>query len=230
MSNVVLKIFAHKEDPSRPGAESGDKFEAFVNPSKITHVRKLSFNNENTANSTAKDVKQYQGYEQDELHMELVLDGTGFIQGTKEGEEAEPIDVPETIKQLKKIVYDYEGGIHKPHYLTVNWGSYGFKGHLHNMSIEYDLFNNDGIAIRANVSLSFGGHEDFEAAQRNANNQSPDMSHVNLVRDSDALPLMCNEIYDDMKYYVQIAELNGLTNFRNLKIGDRLLFPPLELK
>ena len=226
MGNVALKIFGHTDDPSTPLATGGKKFEAFVNPAKITHSRKLSFNNENTANSTAKDVKQYQGYEQDELHMELVFDGTGFIEGAKGSSD---IDVPGQIKDLKNVVYDYEGSIHKPHYLTVNWGGYGFKGHLQDMTIEYDLFSSDGKALRANVNLSFVGHEDFEAAQRSANNQSPDMSHVNLVRDSDALPLMCNEIYDDMKYYVQIAELNGLTNFRNLKVGDRLLFPPLEL-
>ncbi|MGK0365690.1 MAG: hypothetical protein ACI85O_002756 [Saprospiraceae bacterium] len=222
MSNVSLKIFGHKEDPTTPNATSGKKFEAGINPEKIIHSRKLSFNTENTANSTAKDVRQYQGYEQDELHLELILDEAIV-------NENETRNVETQVKELKGVVYDYEGAIHKPNYLTVNWGNFGFKGHLQSMKIEYGLFDPSGKPIRATVNISLVGHEDFEAAQRSANNQSPDMSHVNLIRDSDALPLMCNEIYDDMKYYVQIAELNELTNFRNLKIGDRLLFPPLEL-
>lgn len=222
-SVVPFKIFGHKSDPTTPQATGGKEFKASINPAMISHTRNLSFNNENTANSTAKDVRQYQGYEQDTLDVQLIFDESKF-------ESDDERTVEQLVKDLKSVVYDYEGSIHKPHYLTINWGNYGFKGHLQQLSISYNLFKIDGTPVRADISMSFVGHEDFEAAVRSANNQSPDMSHVNLIREGDALPLICDEIYDDMKYYVQIAELNGLTNFRNLKVGDNILFPPLELK
>ena len=61
-----------------------------------------------------------------------------------------------------------------------------------------------------------------------ANRSSPDLSHLVEVRDGDTLPLLCDRIYGDAAYYVDVARFNGLDNFRQLTPGVRLHFPPLE--
>ena len=39
---------------------------------------------------------------------------------------------------------------------------------------------------------------------------------------------MSKKIYGDSKYYLEVARVNQLTNFRKLTPGQELLFPPLE--
>jgi hypothetical protein len=43
----------------------------------------------------------------------------------------------------------------------------------------------------------------------------------------DTLPLLCFQIYQESKYYVEVARVNGLDDFRNLEPGRQILFPPL---
>ncbi len=222
---VKLKILGFDQDPSTPRASGGSaQFETYINPMKVTHKKAVLFNSNNTNNSTSKDVKQYQGMDQDELEFELTLDNSsiGFV--VQDNSKS----VEDQVRDLYKVVCDYQGSIHKPYYLVINWAHYGFKGHLKEITVEYDLFEPNGEPVRANVFLKFVGHEDFEAAAKNANNQSPDMTHVKTVLDGDHLPLMCQDVYDNMSHYIQIAEVNNLTNFRQLRMGDPLVFPPLD--
>ncbi|MGR9053652.1 MAG: LysM peptidoglycan-binding domain-containing protein, partial [Gammaproteobacteria bacterium] len=57
---------------------------------------------------------------------------------------------------------------------------------------------------------------------------SPDLTHARMVLAGDTLPLMTERIYGTSKYYLRIAQINGLDDFRNLKPGSMLVFPPLE--
>jgi hypothetical protein len=43
----------------------------------------------------------------------------------------------------------------------------------------------------------------------------------------DTLPLLCFQIYQESKYYVEVARINRLDDFRNLEPGRQILFPPL---
>lgn len=52
---------------------------------------------------------------------------------------------------------------------------------------------------------------------------SQDMSHLVTVRAGDTLPLLCKRIYSDPAYYMEVARVNRLVNFRNV-----LRFPPLS--
>jgi len=47
------------------------------------------------------------------------------------------------------------------------------------------------------------------------------------VRDGDTLPLLCHRIYGDPGYYLDVARHNQLTDFRQLRPGAKLHFPPL---
>jgi len=66
--------------------------------------------------------------------------------------------------------------------------------------------------------------EEALAAQRS----SPDLTHVVEVKEGDTLPLLCYRVYKDCSYYPQVAKANNLTDFRHLKPGTKLSFPPLR--
>jgi nucleoid-associated protein YgaU len=60
-----------------------------------------------------------------------------------------------------------------------------------------------------------------------ANRSSPDLSHTVEVQAGDTLPLLCHRIYKDAAYYPEVARANNIVDFRTLKPGLRLHFPPL---
>ena len=57
---------------------------------------------------------------------------------------------------------------------------------------------------------------------------SADLTHVHLVKDGETLPAIAHQIYGDPKYYVEIARVNNLRNFRSLKPGMELILPPVN--
>jgi nucleoid-associated protein YgaU len=78
------------------------------------------------------------------------------------------------------------------------------------------------------VDLQFVGSMSKSEEQLVSNRSSPDLSHIVLVREGDTLPLLCASIYGDPSYYPDVARFNGLLEFRDLKPGAKLHFPPLE--
>jgi nucleoid-associated protein YgaU len=55
---------------------------------------------------------------------------------------------------------------------------------------------------------------------------SPDITHERKVMANDKLPLMTKKIYNDKKYYIDVAAYNRLDSFRNIQPGIKILFPP----
>jgi nucleoid-associated protein YgaU len=46
--------------------------------------------------------------------------------------------------------------------------------------------------------------------------------------DRNGAPLLTKEVYGTSAYYLRVAQVNGLDDFRNLTPGQALIFPPLE--
>jgi len=82
--------------------------------------------------------------------------------------------------------------------------------------------------LRAEVTLSFKHYSSPAARKQNQDKQSPDLTHVKVVQFGDSLPIMCKEVYDSTEYYLQIAKINKLVNPRHLRLGQKLIFPPLK--
>jgi nucleoid-associated protein YgaU len=108
------------------------------------------------------------------------------------------------------------------------WGSWIFNGRLQSLAVQYTLFKPNGDPLRAKLTLTFTSSITEKEAELRADTQSPDLSHRVLVRDGDTLPLLCERIYGDPGYYIEVARFNGLVDFRRLEPGTRLHFPPLE--
>ncbi|MBL0019398.1 MAG: hypothetical protein IPP17_23940 [Bacteroidetes bacterium] len=203
------------------GAPGGNKYELQLNPESIKRNRAITMG-EKAAVDTAKPVVQYLGYGEETMDLDFFLDSTGAIVGETTGSKV-VTSVDTEIADLEKVVYTFDGSIHKPKYLFVEYGDFNFRCMMTAFNIEFHLFDSDGGALRAKIHLSLKGYQ-----QETSKKQSPDMSHSFTIREGDSLPLLCKQVYGEMNYYLQVAEHNGLTNFRELEVGSTIELPPLQ--
>ena len=165
----------------------------------------------------------FTGQQNEEFVVDFTIDCTGAVEGTKEGDS-----VDKKLKELERIVYQYNGDKHESTYVQVAWGTFIFRGRLKQMSSDFSLFSPTGIPLRAKVNLRFIQFVSAEKAVKLANNQSPDMSHLVTLKDGDTIALLCQKIYGDSTFASEVAEVNGLCGFRKVKPGTTLLFPHLK--
>lgn len=205
-------------------AGSTEPYEVAINPETYSLSYKSEYAIENSPGSSSGGVKFNRSLPEN-LTLEFLFDRTGVFEDSPVDEEN---GVIADLKDFKKITYEFNGDIHSPNYLKVLWGDLLFPGVVTEFNIEYKLFNSSGKPIRAIVKVTF---KNFIAEAKRAAKEkkaSPDLTHYRIVKEGDNLPLMTHRIYGDSKYYLEIAHVNGLTNFRKLKAGQKLIFPPID--
>lgn len=140
------------------------------------------------------------------------------------------------VKELTDMMYSMEGSTHEPRYLLIKWGempigdskSGAFYGVLEEMKVNYNVFGSDGQPLKAEVTCTFVESLSQKALEKKQGKNSPDLTHIRQVTPSDTLPHKVWDIYQDPRYMVSIAKANGLNNFRRLKTGSSLIFPPID--
>lgn len=219
-----LVIKAYKDEKFSEPVGDGE-FTTLVNPEKYLIAYKPEYQEEQGQGTTAGQPK-FTRIAPQELDLELLFDSTGVIDGKPNNKDG----IINQIDVFKKIVFDYSGDEHKPYYLQIGWGALLFKGSLVDLSIEFKLFAPDGTPLRALAKLKIKGAVDEDLRAARENNKSPDLTHHRIVQAGETLPLMTYRIYGDSKYYLEVAKANNLYNFRKLKPGQELFFPPLTKK
>jgi hypothetical protein len=216
---VKLKIVGYKDENFTE--KSGGEYDVFINPASYTHNFSINYKDNESMGDTAGAPK-FEKYPAETISFKIVLDGTGIVpvSGTRK-------NVYELLEGLKDVVYTFNGSIHEPNYVQLLWGSMLFNGRLNSLKVEYNLFKPNGLPLRANVDLDFKGFTSTELSSKMANLSSPDMSHLITFKAGDTLPNLCFQIYKDSTYCTDIARVNSLKNFRNIKPGTQLLFPPM---
>jgi hypothetical protein len=195
-------------------------FDVMINPSNYSHAYSISYNKKKVQGQIGSETK-FSTVEPEKVGFDIVLDGTGAVEGSSD-------DVTTQMRKLTEVVYQYDGEEHEPPHLRVLWGSFIFFGRLDALSSEYSLFKPSGDPLRAKVKLSFVGFMSREEEALKANRSSPDLTHVVSVRAGDTLPLLCQRIYKDASYYLEVARINDIVDFRSLPPGVELHFPPLR--
>ena len=199
--------------------DDGSSFEVMLNPSSYSHSYSIGYNKKEAMGQLGSDAK-FSGIKPEKVNFDLVLDGTGVVEATD--------DVKTQVEQLTGIVYKYDGSEHEPSHVRLLWGSLIFFGRLESMSVEYTLFKPSGEPLRAKIKLAFTGFMSKEEEALRANRSSPDLSHVIEVKAGDNLPMLCYRVYKDSSYYLEVARVNDITNFRDIRPGTKLHFPPLR--
>lgn len=236
MSGKLEKLWIEAySDPEFKNKLPDGKFTTLINPEKYSLLFKTEYTSTPVQGNEAPDLKFSHTAPKD-LDLEFLFDSTGIFPSSKNtpeipvpaGTDKGDTGVDKDIEFFQKVVYSYNGDIHKPNYLLITWGSLIFKGVLSEMNIEYKLFNSDGKPLRALAKVKFRSFIDEDLRIAKQNNHSPDLTHVRVVRQGDTLPLLTYQIYGDSKYYLEVAKYNKLPSFRKLTVGQSIKFPPIE--
>ncbi|MFT3933655.1 MAG: LysM peptidoglycan-binding domain-containing protein [Chitinophagaceae bacterium] len=191
---------------------------ALINPETYTYRYRIDFSDTQAPGTSAVALK-FNKIPPQEFNFDFLFDGTGVISD-------DIIPVADQLELFRIRLLQYQGDIHRPYYLKIHWGTLLFKGVLTAMDIEFKLFSPDGSPLRAVAKCTFKGtiEEGLRVAIENA--MSPDITHERLTTATDKLPVMTQRIYNDKKYYIDIARFNQVDSFRNISSGTRLFFPP----
>ncbi len=211
-----LEIKSYKD---KQFTELEDTFAVQYNPSEYNLSYEVEWESEQ-ANGETNSEQIFKGIKPSDLSLSFTLDGTGA--------SGEKIDVPETLERFLDIANNYKGDKHQPRYLQVLWGTLDYKGVLKTVGINHTLFQPDGKPLRVKLDVSLASCKDAETQVAEDQPESPDMTHYRTVKDGDTLPMLSYEIYGDIKYYLDLAKVNKLSNYRKLKTGTKLVFPPLK--
>ena len=214
-----LKIFSYTD----PACErlAGPPFVVMMNPENYSQEIKMEFE-DGQAQGTSGSQPRFKLKPPEELSFEILFDSTGII------DKRPRLDIAQEIEDFRNFLMGYEGEIHQPKFFKFVWGTSLMKGICVLLNISYNLFNPNGKPIRAVCKVSIRELKEEERRVAEERRSSPDLTHYRMVKEGDTLPLMCYRIYGHSKYYLQVAKVNGISNFRKLKTGEQIFFPPLE--
>ena len=220
---LILAFSDSKKAESGGVAEADEKFEALINPETYTQEYKLKFSKSGQGQGTSGTQLKYEYTEPEEISFDFLFDNTGIIDG-------KPRDsIADDIKKFKKVLTEYKGDSHEPRHFKLVWGENSiFKGRVTEINITYKMFRSDGTPIRAIAKVKFKSSIEDQKRAAKEDKSSPDLTHVRKVKSGDTLPQMCFAIYGDPGYYLEVAKSNGLENFRDIRPGMNISFPPID--
>ncbi|CAD0007542.1 CIS tube protein [Flavobacterium chungangense] len=221
MASLELMKITGYTDEEFQNKFSASPYAFMINPDTIKIQKSIEYN-EQQAPATSSASQKYKSTPSDKLSFEIIIDCTGIV-------DAKRIDMAQEIEALETIIYTYNGKIHRPNFVKVQWGqNITFNGVLDSIDISYTLFKPDGSPLRAKISLAFSQYISPKSVTMIDAPQSPDLTHIVNVTEGMSLPQLCLQTWDDDSLYIQVAQFNNLNKFRNLKGIDKLIFPPVN--
>ena len=213
LEKLLIKAYSEADYSGAAVAE----FKVDFNPQEYGQVYDVDYERQQGEGSTGSPVV-FRKIKPQEYRFKLMFDGTGTC--------GEKVEVYDRIQEFFSVT-GYDGEIHRPRYLKLLWGKLESKCVLLKADITYKLFYSDGRPLRAIMDATFSENVDDSTRTAEANDQSPDLMRRVTVKDGDTLPLLCYRAYGDISHYLEVADVNGLDDFRHLQAGQQLVFPPL---
>ncbi|MEM7802093.1 MAG: peptidoglycan-binding protein [Chloroflexota bacterium] len=120
-----------------------------------------------------------------------------------------------------------------PPEVIFEWGSFAFRAHIEQMTQKFTLFNEKGIPVRAEISISFiqfGNIDDYRSASffgQNPTSGNGPAQRRWVVQAGDRIEGIAQNIYGKATHWRKIADFNRLRDVRALTPGEVLLIPEL---
>ena len=218
----MLKVKAFK-DAERQQQASPSEFEAMFNPSSLKQSHAVKWSGRQGIGSSARQAR-YQRSEPPVLDLKLVLDATGVHEM---GSAPSRKSVSEQVDVFMDVAWRYNGDIHQPNYLLVEWGTISLPCRLTHVDVTYDTFDRDGTPLRAELAVRLVADEETGKRTRQEQKASA-LTHSRVVRAGDTLPLLTKEVYGSAERFLDVARHNDLDSVRSLEPGRKISFPPID--
>lgn len=207
-------------DEQFQSALPGEPYIVMINPDSIKLQHQVEYNKKQAPGSSSAS-QRYSNTPSETMSFDIVIDCTGIVDTAR-------VNMSTEISTLENIIYTYNGDIHRPNFVQVQWGqNLSFKGVMTSYDISYTVFNPNGNPLRAKISLSFTQYIAPATVSILDKDASPDMTHIVAVADGITLPQLCQQVWKNNMYYTQVARYNNLNKFRNLSGIKQLIFPPI---
>lgn len=205
------------------GLPNGIPFIAMFNPDQIGIEETLVWE-ERTAPGRQDNDYSYIKTHGRNFSIDITLDGTGVnTNGAK-------IPVTAQVLLFRTTTSRIVGSEHQPNYLLLQYGTLIINCVLKSSTVTYTSFDVTGLPIRAKIRAEFAERVAGGLSNILSMFSSPDLTHTIEVKNYDLLPLLTYQTYNDQRYYLQVARVNKLKNFRKLKAGTTIIFPPISDK
>ncbi|MDZ4784706.1 MAG: hypothetical protein SGJ02_01390 [bacterium] len=214
-------------DADLPGI--GVSYTPMYNPTSFSVSHAITY--DEAQKDTVGDMpKKFKNATPRSLSMELFFDGTGASPSSTDAlsnaVNVNTVDI--RIQTFLKLAYQINGASHKSSYVMIIWGTFIMTGVLKSANVTYTMFDTNGRPLRAKVNVVVEESVSNSLIGKILKLSSPDLSKAHIVKAGDELALLCFKEYGDASLYTQVAKVNGLKNYRKLKPGMELLFPPIN--
>jgi nucleoid-associated protein YgaU len=229
-----LKITSYPDDEF----DNGDgEFTAMYNPTELS----LQFGQqivENKVDNAKLSAITAKGLNNGKFTVDLFFDGTGasnsggIAAGILGGIAAlKDSFVKDEIKKFFAITLRTDKKTHDSRYLEVEWGAgFFFACKLESASVKYLLFSKSGNPLRATLNASFiqvpSNKDDTHSEKQSF--LSPDVTKIHTVKSGDTIYNIAKKEYESESFYLKIAEVNDLKNYRKLVPGQKLILPAVK--
>ncbi len=242
LEKMTIRAYLPQTDPEEAPVVSDDPEDTYVvqvNPRSYSLNHLLNYADREGQGDSGQDAI-FANSEPTTLEFDFLFDASGVVPAPSELGDVplvgaiasalggdEEYDVMAEIEKFNRVVYDYEGEIHRPRKLLLVWGTLEFPCALTELGYQFTLFKSDGTPLRAVAKAKFREAESDAQRELRENNSSPDLTHLREVREGDSLPLVAYRVYGDAALYLEVARVNKLVAFRRLAAGTRLSLPPV---
>lgn len=244
----LVKMIIQAYKPTVPGTTTRvlstlkeDQYAVQINPESYSISHNVNYQRSD-AIGTSDSAPKLANMSPTSMSFTIIFDGTGVVPPPAGPLDNIPIagavadlfsddkkyDVMEQIAKFSKVVYTFDPASHGPRWVQITWGRQIYDCVMISMALNYKLFDVNGTPLRVEAQVSFQSAISDILRENKEGKESPDLTHQRTVIAGDTLPLMTHEIYGKPEYYIEVARTNKLYDFRRLRKGSDITFPPAK--
>jgi nucleoid-associated protein YgaU len=171
---------------------------------------------------------QFVNGECDQLSLDLFLDDYTDPSGPTSQLQKEEAPVAKRLRAISDLM-EIDRDLHAPTPVRFQWGAMQFVAVIEKLGRKVTMFHPDGTPARATLSISFKEYKTLREQLQDPRRESMDKSKRRVLVGNSQLWHIAAREYDSPKEWVRIAAANDLDDPREIKPGDWLLLPPVEV-
>lgn len=209
--------------------ESGSPIPFLFNPAELSMSLKATWDS-----ASDDEEPQFQGMESEELSFTLLLDTTQNPgkPATSPTDKVQPVTKwtsqliklvrPEAISGTNKDTND-----ERPPWVRFQWGDFvSFKAVVTSLDITFNLFNPDGVPVRAECAITLMKFEDDDSwPKQNPTSGTPAPERSHLMQPGETLDRVAAVELADPTAWRSIARANGIRDPFSVRPGVQVSVP-----